>query len=1095
MNRFYITFFLACCPLVFAQMAPAQNALPAGNLRDPLNAYFGTAGGTRVPPVKSPFTETFGDARLNDVYFISPTRGWAVGDRGVVWTTFDGGANWQLQTTPIDCTLRSVQFFDESFGIAVGNYWFPPTHQGRGVILITRDGGMSWQLRHTPDLPPLYRVKIFDATTILVAGATSEYCPSGLLVSPDGGQTWQPISAQLSDGFAAADFYAPRWGVGIGFHGILQQFQNDLSASQTVDFGHRRVSALKVHRAPQSMMTEFDITGWAVGDRGLILSTVDQGFRWGVVPGTLPGNAADVIDLYALDVYGRNLWVAGNPGSCIYMSHDGGQTWRATFTGISAAIRKIMFVDENTGWAVGDLGTILTTQNGGQTWNIQRTGSTKLSVLGLFGEAEAIPFEVLADLSANRGFLSGCVLLFRNQRNSSEQQDRFHEAVLRSGGSIGTELGTFPILPKELWTTSERLIEHIQQTTDGRGMAQLQERLVAAIRQWKPEVLLTSNYTNPYTDSAIEDLTMREVKEAVQLAADPTAYTHHLTELGLAPWTVKKVYVTLKNNALGDVHLTPGQPAARLGMPLEELTFVSRSLIGAERSPPILGFVHSPAERPESNSTGKDFFAGIQFTNNDGRRQEYGIYADFQEAQRRRAMQRRNVLGMLQSAANTPQTSAAQTPAPVVNRTHLATHALDLTRRLDPDAAVQVLLNMAEQFHQEGDWHAAEETYLILTKNYAPHPLSRLAFLRLMHYAASEEIMTGEFQSEGATVEVTEWIEDPRRPGHRIEQRKVVTKEPIQLWQRMEQQTDRALSIGQFLDQNIPDLANEVSMRFALASVLRRNGLEQESARFYQTRSHARFDDVWGMRARTEFWLTIPDKSALPAEQQELPMPAMVAAYSGIKPYLDGKFDEENDRNVWQQSQLYPLTPATPRRRLAELLQENPERRVGMVREERLRSKSQDFGTQVMFLHDAEHWYIALRCPKVPGADYSFAENQQRLRDTGSADQDRVEILIDPDRDYSTYYSFTIDSRGWITDASLGNRSWNPQWQTARQEDESAWYIEAAIPFSALSQRPMLPNTVWNIAIRRLVPGVGIECWNVENSFELNEGFGLLVFP
>jgi len=36
---------------------------------------------------------------------------------------------------------------------------------------------------------------------------------------------------------------------------------------------------------------------------------------------------------------------------------------------------------------------------------------------------------------------------------------------------------------------------------------------------------------------------------------------------------------------------------------------------------------------------------------------------------------------------------------------------------------------------------------------------------------------------------------------------------------------------------------------------------------------------------------------------------------------------------------------------------------------------------------------------------------------------------------------------------------------------------------------------MWGIAIRRLVPGIGIECWNAENSFDLTEGFGLLVLP
>jgi hypothetical protein len=210
---------------------------------------------------------------------------------------------------------------------------------------------------------------------------------------------------------------------------------------------------------------------------------------------------------------------------------------------------------------------------------------------------------------------------------------------------------------------------------------------------------------------------------------------------------------------------------------------------------------------------------------------------------------------------------------------------------------------------------------------------------------------------------------------------------------------------------------------------------------------------------------------------------------------LDGKFDEDKDRNVWQRSQVYMFTPAKARKRLAELLQDNTAQRVGTVREERLRSMSQNFGTQAMFLHDAEYWYIALRCPKAAGCEYPSMVGKQRLRDAGTSDQDRVEILIDTDRDYQTYYSLTIDFCGGVTDACLENRSWNPQWYVARHEDTESWYIEAAIPLSAFSQRPMMPNTIWCVAVRRLVPGVGVECWNAENSFDLTEGFGLLIFP
>ena len=1106
--------WIVCCPVLFAQNGSASQSF--GNLRDPLNVHFadGTATHGHGIPANlkqaSPYTEMLGDARLNDVFFVNPLRGWAVGDRGVIWTTADGGLSWRLQDTPIDSTLRSVQFINESFGIAVGNYWFPHTAlygcQGRGVILTTHNGGQSWQLRHTPDLPPLYRVQFFDATTILVAGATSEHCPSGILLSSDAGKTWQPVIDRLSDGFVDADFSDIRSGIGIGFHGILQQIQpqnlGGISASQTALFGLRHVSAVRIN----GLNSGAPITGWAVGDRGLILSTPDQGLRWGVAPGMLPGYAAETVDLKTVEVRGRNIWVAGNPGTNIFVSQDGGQSWQAAFTGSSACIRKIVFIDENTGWAVGDLGTILATQNGGKTWTPQRHPGSKLSVLGIFGESGSIPFETFAALSANQGFLGGCVLLFRNEKNSHDLDGRLHEAVIRSGGSIGMELDTFPVLPKELWTTLENLNEYIQRTTDGRGLALLREKLVVTIKQYRPEIILTSNYTNPYTDSPVEKLVKQEVLEAVKLAGDPTAYPHHLPALGLSPWNVKKIYLTLKNNMPGDVHVTTLEPTVRFGIPLEEMAYIPRKLVDAPNVPSIQGFILQPS----SDINGKDFFAGIQFLQtNEGRREYFGIHADFQDEHRRRALQRRNTLGLLQNVAknNNPNDryrSNANSAKQIVSRENIATHAAELTKRLDPDSAVQTLINIAEQFHQEGDWHAATETYLILTQNYSRHPLVRQAFIRVMQYSASGEILAGELKEDGASVELNEWVDDPRRPGHRVLKTTTVRR-PVQGGQITQQQHERTLSLGQFLDHVAPDIADTPAMRFAIASVLRKIGNDNrltmqraanDVAKYYQARSHSRFDDVWSIRARTEQWLAIPDKTTLPAEQQQLPMPAIVSVHIDTRPFLDGKFDDEHDKGVWQRANLYPLTPGSPpvRAMFAEGTGNTGNtRRIGAVREERLRAMSQNFGTQAMFLRDSEYLYIGLRCPKVPEFNYTASDNQQRLRDVGMQDQDRVEILLDIDRDYDSYYSLTIDFRGWVTDMCLGNRGWNPHWQVARREDDNAWYIEAAIPFASLLDRPVVPHSIWSIALRRLVPGIGIECWNAENSFDLTEGFGLLV--
>jgi hypothetical protein len=59
----------------------------------------------------------------------------AVGERGTVLWSDDGGAHWQQARVPVQAALTSVRFVDAHVGWAAGHL---------GVILKTEDGGQSW---------------------------------------------------------------------------------------------------------------------------------------------------------------------------------------------------------------------------------------------------------------------------------------------------------------------------------------------------------------------------------------------------------------------------------------------------------------------------------------------------------------------------------------------------------------------------------------------------------------------------------------------------------------------------------------------------------------------------------------------------------------------------------------------------------------------------------------------------------------------------------------------------------------------------------------------------------------------------------------
>ena len=102
--------------------------------------------------------------------------------------------------------------------------------------------------------------------------------------------------------------------------------------------------------------------------------------------------------------------------------------------------------------------------------------------------------------------------------------------------------------------------------------------------------------------------------------------------------------------------------------------------------------------------------------------------------------------------------------------------------------------------------------------------------------------------------------------------------------------------------------------------------------------------------------------------------------------------------------------------------------------------------------YDPQFLYLAIRCPKAAGVDYS-PDDRPRPRDADLAQHDRVTVRLDVDRDYTTAFELTVDHRGWTRDACWGDATWNPTWFVAAAADESAWTVEAAIPLAELVGR------------------------------------------
>ena len=290
------------------------------------------------------------DKELHGVYFADARNGWAVGDGGTILATRDGGESWKVQSSGTDKVLYSVYFADPHTGWAVG---------ARGTILATRDGGESWEARISGTDKFLYSVYFADASTGWAVGARGT-----ILATRDGGESWKVQSSGRDDSLFRVYFADPHSGWAVGNGGRILA---------TRDGGESwKVQFRGVGNTLRGVCFADPRIGWAVGDRGTILATRDGGEDW---EAKSSGTDKTLYDVHFPNA--RTGWAVGDLGT-ILATDDGGEDWQAQVAGgTDKTLRGVYFADADSGWAVGDKGTILATRNGGDTWQVGLSGSDK----------------------------------------------------------------------------------------------------------------------------------------------------------------------------------------------------------------------------------------------------------------------------------------------------------------------------------------------------------------------------------------------------------------------------------------------------------------------------------------------------------------------------------------------------------------------------------------------------------------------------------------------------------------------------------------------------------------------------------------------
>src|SRR5262249_18332074 len=231
-------------------------------------------------------------------------------------------------------------------------------------------------------------------------------------------------------------------------------------------------------------------------------------------------------------------------------------------------LHGVFFHDEKTGWAVGELGTVLATTDGGKTWKATKRGGQRAALLFAHARAADAPLDAVALLGAGDGYLTaGLAVTAADGATAAPARAAdpalFAETFRQAGGAGAEALWQFPVGSHLAGAGRERLLKHWDGLHGDKAAEQLLRQLVLALRVWRPDVVVTDNPDGKLPDESA--LVAEALPEAFRRAGGPSAFPEQLQELGLAAWKPAKLYACCPGGKGASVTLDLNEASAGLG--------------------------------------------------------------------------------------------------------------------------------------------------------------------------------------------------------------------------------------------------------------------------------------------------------------------------------------------------------------------------------------------------------------------------------------------------------------------------------------------------------------------------------------------------
>jgi photosystem II stability/assembly factor-like uncharacterized protein len=336
---------------------------------------------------------------VKEAAMVAPNVGWAFGEPttagSVLWWTIDGGAQWREITPPMPVpeTIISVAFLDTRAGWALLEDVRKAPDSFQFDLASTTSAGAKWEVH--PLIIPGLRSK--DMRWGYVDGSIAFVDPlhgwmylmadePNLLITSDGGKTWQPQESQvLPDGSKHLVLVTPEvaWLRDGSLRGLYVT-RDGAKTWQSVSLPPPDEFSKWIAKGSDTIYTDpafhdskhgFEVVTYGYSKSGnlsaaVLFETLDGGVSWQArgLLGTLPENLTWPISSTVVD----SSWlIARRPATGLPMitilhlgEWENGMVVREAGYGANL---PMIFTNPDRGWVLMD-GALLATQDGGASW-------------------------------------------------------------------------------------------------------------------------------------------------------------------------------------------------------------------------------------------------------------------------------------------------------------------------------------------------------------------------------------------------------------------------------------------------------------------------------------------------------------------------------------------------------------------------------------------------------------------------------------------------------------------------------------------------------------------------------------------------------